>query len=604
MKKLFVILTNLFKETVRVFKLIIEIDSRLVFMYFFTAFIGAIAPVFASYFFKLTLDSILAQSSLQTDFSSVPFLIVFSLAMYFVMMLVDSVFYWGLNTAYFDYTLRNKIQMGMNYRFTKKMSELDLGHLESPEVQNLITKVQNNSSWQVADFVRMLNYLFRDFVGILTIIVVLLPISVWIPSVILLFAIPRVVLRYKHGNYVWSMFAGSAPDVKKLWYMTDLLCSRDSIIESRIFQSDKTLLKKLDKIQNNLFEINRKPIVKYTKVLFIMPILESIAAFCFVYLVLPKTFSGALSVGTFTFLISNLEQMRSLTSWGATHFGEFTQHSLFIGPYFELIDLPKLVKEKKNGKSFKEIKPVRIEFKNVSFSYVKGKKVLKNVSFVIEPGQSCALVGINGAGKSTIIKLICRFYDVDSGEILVNGVNIKDLKLSNWYKFLGTLFQNFVNYNFSIRENIMLGNSRVKDEKSMVDAAKKSGAYAFVSKFPKSYDQMLGRQFEEGVELSVGQWQKIAIARAFYEKAPILILDEPTSAIDAVSEYEIFQNLNKVYKGKSLILVSHRFSTVRNADKIIVLDGGEILEAGSHEELLNMNGKYAKMFNTQAMGYK
>jgi ATP-binding cassette subfamily B protein len=169
---------------------------------------------------------------------------------------------------------------------------------------------------------------------------------------------------------------------------------------------------------------------------------------------------------------------------------------------------------------------------------------------------------------------------------------------------LGTLFQDFVKYNFTVKDNIMLGAPHIKDEKRMHEAAVQSGAYEFIKNFEKGYDQMLGRRFEDGEELSSGQWQKLAIARTFYEKAPILIMDEPTSAIDAESEYEIFQNLEKVYKNKTLILVSHRFSTVRNANKIIVIDGGQIMEIGTHNELLKQNGKYAIMFNTQAKGYQ
>jgi ATP-binding cassette subfamily B protein len=214
------------------------------------------------------------------------------------------------------------------------------------------------------------------------------------------------------------------------------------------------------------------------------------------------------------------------------------------------------------------------------------------------------VVGKNGAGKTTMVKLLCRFYDVDSGEILIDGINIKDVSLADWYQYIGTLFQEFMHYDFTARENIMLGNTDVVDEKKMIEAALKTGADKFINSFPNKYDQLLGRQFEGGTELSQGQWQKLAVARAFYQSPPILILDEPTSAIDAEAEYEIFQNLKKLYENKTLFLISHRFSTVRNADKILVLDGGIVIEEGSHERLMKKNGLYAKMFMTQAQGYK
>ena len=229
---------------------------------------------------------------------------------------------------------------------------------------------------------------------------------------------------------------------------------------------------------------------------------------------------------------------------------------------------------------------------------------MDGVSFVIEPGESIALVGHNGAGKTTIVKLLCRFYDVSDGEILINDTNIKNLDLSRWYKFLGTLFQEFVKYHFTVRENIFLGAPDKNDEKAMKEAANKSGAAEFIERLPKKYDTILGKEFEDGEELSGGQWQKLAIARAFYEEPPVLILDEPTSAIDAEAEYEIFNNLEKQYKNKTLILVSHRFSTVRNANKIIVIDHGKIVESGSHKELMSLGGEYSKLFSIQAKGYR
>lgn len=603
MKSLFVLFKNLWRNVLRIMKLAFEIDKKNVFLYYLTAIFGAVSPILAAYFFKIAIDAIISVSSV-SGVSSVPFLIILVMASYFFMSFIDTAVYWGLNVGYFDYIVRNKFQMGLTYRFNEKMAGLDLGHLENPQIQTLITKVQNTYTWQIPDFLRMWNYIFKDIVGIVVIFFAILPYSFWIPLFVIFMALPRAYFRIKHGNYVWSMFGGSAPEAKKLWYMSDILSYKDSIIESRIFQSKDALLKKLSDLQNHLFEENKKPILKYRFVLVLLPLIESVVTFLLVLFLIPDAFGGAISIGTLTFIISSLEQMRASTAWGATHFGEMVQYSLFVDPYFELMSLPKLVKEKSKPKVFSKIKPLKIEFKNVSFSYVEGVYVLKNVSFTINAGERVALVGVNGAGKSTIVKLLCRFYDVDEGEVLVDGVNIKDLKLSNWYKFLGTLFQDFVKYNFSVRENIMLGNAKIKDEKLMMEAAKKSGSLDFIKTFKSGFDQILGRQFEDGMEISGGQWQKLAIARAFYEKAPILILDEPTSAIDAVSEYEIFQNLNKVYKGKSLILVSHRFSTVRNADKIIVLDKGQILETGSHEELLNMNGKYAKMFRTQAKGYK
>lgn len=597
-------LSELLHNIVRTMKLAYQIDGRLVTLYYLTAGIGAVSPVIAAYLFKLVLDNIVAGSQVSLAQVGIPLIIVFVLAGYFFIRLVETVVYWGLNVAYYDYLLRNKFQAGLNYRYAKKLSSLDLGHLENPEVQNLITKVEQTFTWQIPDFIRTWNYIFSHAIGIIVATIALMPFGPWIPLVVLLVAAPRVYLKAKHGNFVWSMYGGSAPEAKKLWYTGDLLTSQSSILETRIFQSQNALLERLQGLQNHLYEINKKPLDNYRWVLFLAPLIETAVVFAIVYSMLPNALSGALTIGSLTFIITTLEQMRNNTSWGAAQLGELYQNSLFVNPFFELMELPKLIKEKKGAKSFKDIKPPKIEFKNVSFTYPNGREVLKDISFAIEPGEGLALVGVNGAGKTTLIKLLCRFYDVSSGEILINGVNIQDLDIANWYAHLGTLFQDFVKYNFTVRDNIMLGAPTIKDEKRMHEAAVKSGAYEFIKKFDKGYDQMLGRRFEDGEELSGGQWQKLAIARTFYEKAPVLIMDEPTSAIDAQAEYEIFQNLEEVYKSRTLILVSHRFSTVRNANKIVVIDEGKIIEMGTHEELLEKNGRYAMMFTTQAKGYQ
>lgn len=372
----------------------------------------------------------------------------------------------------------------------------------------------------------------------------------------------------------------------------------------RIFQSQGNFLSKYKDIQDHLFNLQKKALDQYIRSLTWPSIFEVIVLFAIAYYYLPQVLSSVLTLGSFTLLINMIDRVKDGASGSVEMLGYVYEHSLYVDHYFEVLELPKKIHEVTEPTIFTKIAPPKIEFKNVSFRYADGPLVLKGISFAIEPGESVAFVGPNGAGKSTIVKLLCRFYDVTEGEILINSINIRELKLANWYQFLGTLFQDFVQYHFTARENIALGNPDKEDEKSIKEAAEKSGAAEFIEKLPKKYDQVLGREFEDGEELSIGQWQKLAIARAFYEEAPVLILDEPTSAIDAEAEYEIFNNLEKVYQNKTLILVSHRFSTVRNANKIFVVENGQIIERGTHEELLSQEGKYARMFTTQAKGYQ
>jgi ATP-binding cassette subfamily B protein len=280
------------------------------------------------------------------------------------------------------------------------------------------------------------------------------------------------------------------------------------------------------------------------------------------------------------------------------------ENLLYCRHWNELMALPPVIAAAPRPHRFPDVRPPRIEFRGVSFAYPSGHVALRDVSFVIEPGESVALVGVNGAGKSTIVKLLCRFYDATEGVILVNGVDLRTLDLAHWYAHLGTLFQDFVQYKLTVRDNVLLGDPSRVDEGAVVAAVEKAGARAFVEALPARYDQFLGTDFEDGEQLSGGQWQKLAIARAFYQAAPVLILDEPTSAIDAEAEAEIFDNLAAAYDDKTLILVSHRFSTVRNADRIIVIEEGTVVEAGSHDELVAGAGRYASMFAAQAAGYR
>ncbi len=250
-------------------------------------------------------------------------------------------------------------------------------------------------------------------------------------------------------------------------------------------------------------------------------------------------------------------------------------------------------------------KPPRIEFREVSFTYPgSSQKVLDKFSLTVEPGQKVAFVGENGAGKTTLVKLLGRFYDIDEGEILIDGVNIKQLDLPSWYETLGVLFQDFIKYEYPLKDNIRFGNAKLaQDMAAIVEAAKQAGADSVADQLPDKYNQVLGRTFEGGIDISTGQWQKVALARGFYRDARVLILDEPTAAIDARAESEIFERVERLAENKTVLIISHRFSTVRNADKIYVIESGKIIEGGSHEELIQLKGTYATLFNLQAKGY-
>lgn len=580
-----------------------ETDERITLLYYLTAGFGALAPLAASLTLKYLIDNLLITQT-STLASSIPFIIIVILASRYLVVFAENFVQSGLNRTYFDYLFRYKLQNELNRRFYKKLAYLDIAYLEDPGTQNLITKAKDTLTWRPPDLLRYFSYFLGSLVAYISAFIVLLPFGWWIPLLVTLTSLPRLYLRTKYGSIQWSIYGSGAPQVRKIWYFSWLLSTDTAIREMRIFQSQKELLSKFKKTQDYLYQLNKEPLDKYLRILTFLPILEASVLFAIAYSQLPAVLSAALTIGSFTLLINMIDSINSNAARVVVTSGEMYEHNLYVDHFFEVLELPKKIREIEKPVIFKRIAPPKIEFKNVFFRYPNGPKVLKDVSFQIQPGESVAFVGPNGAGKSTIIKLICRFYDVSKGELLINGVDIRKLKLSNWYRFMGTLFQDFVHYHLTVRENIAIGDPTKQNEALVRNAAIKSGAYEFIRKLPKKYDQMLGREFEEGEELSIGQWQKLAIARAFYHEAPLLILDEPTSAIDAEAEYEIFNNLERIYRNKTLILVSHRFSTVRNTNKIFVIEGGRIIERGTHEELLMKGGKYAKMFTIQAKGYK
>lgn len=596
------VLKNLLLGTKNMVRLAWETDRKTTLLYYGTAAFGALMPVLVGVLFKYFLDYLIPYSGLATG---VPLIGVALLAGRYIMNAAQNLVLYGINRTYLDYLLRYKLQNSINSKFAEKMLHLDIPHLENPEVQKLIAKTRDTKTWRPPDFMRYLGYLFASIVGYLSAFIVLMPFGLFLPLFITIVNIPRLILRVRHGSIQWSLYGSGATDVHKLWYLEYITAEPKVIMESRIFQSQPWLLERYRTIQKHLYEINKKTLDKFLRVLTIPAIFEMLVLLTTAALFLPKVLDGSLSIGSYTLLIGLIDQLSASASSIASQTGDLYENNFYVKQLFDVLNLPKVIKETKTPVRIDAKSPPLIEFKNVTFSYPRSSQpTLNNLSFIVEPGQSIAFVGPNGAGKTTIIKLLCRFYDVSSGEILINGTNIKDLSLDDWYQCLSTLFQDFVKYNFPIKDNISLSRTGTIDLYRMEKAAQNSGAAEFINNLPNTYDQGLGNEYVDGVDLSIGQWQKLAIARAFYENSPILILDEPTSAVDAEAEAEIFANLNDTYKDKTLIFVSHRFSTVRYADNIFVVEHGHITESGTHTQLMALEGKYATMFATQAEGYR
>ncbi len=590
---------HFFKNMLRIGVLVWRVDHWLFILSGLTTITMGVVPILMSYTFKLVIDGLVAN---QNPAGIISAALLGYLAFRYAISLGND-FLDLFNSWHTDPISRMKIEDYLNYSLAEKISSLDIDYFENTETQNLMTRAWGRGTSEIQNYIKELFLLVSAITMFTSSFIALAAYGIWMPLILTLVVIPRAFIIRNRVKIIWKELRERIPLQRERGYLVDILFKKETVREIRLFGARDELLRRLDSMQKTIREHTRHPIRKYLKQAPIPIVLETVAIFLFIYLQLPSAVIGVLSVGTFTFYLLNADRIISSAGSISGRMSRMLEMNLYTSDYFELMELPPLIEERKPGHRFEKVAPPLIEFQNVGFEYLDKTPILKKISFTIKPGEHIAIVGPNGAGKSTLIKLLLRFYDPTAGKISVNDFDLKDLKIKQWYEFVGTLFQDFSHYPLTIRDNIRLGNPKSVDTKRMIEAAKKSGAHDFIEKLPKGYEQRLGRKFDDSVELSQGQWQKLALARAFYEEPPILILDEPTSAIDAEAEAEIFENLDKAYQDKTLIFVSHRFSTVRNADKIIVLKKGQIAEEGSHEQLMKKDGIYARMFNKQAEGY-
>jgi ATP-binding cassette subfamily B protein len=307
-----------------------------------------------------------------------------------------------------------------------------------------------------------------------------------------------------------------------------------------------------------------------------------------------------------TFLAGSFRQSRDLIQRVLLSLSQVFEQSLYLEDLFTFLDIEPSIRPKPGSRAVPV--PIRIgfAFEGVGFRYPGSEHwAVRGLDFSLSPGERVALVGENGAGKTTLVKLLARLYDPDEGRILLDGVDLREYDIDSLRRNIGVIFQDFVRYDFLLKENIAVGNiGRLEDEPAIRAAAERSLADSVAQRFQGKYDQMLGKRFDGGVDLSGGEWQKVALARAYMRDAQLLILDEPTAALDARAEYEVFLRFSELTKGRMAVLISHRFSTVRMADRILVLKGGELVEQGTHEALVALGGLYSELFQLQAAGYR
>nr|WP_208492028.1 ABC transporter ATP-binding protein [aff. Roholtiella sp. LEGE 12411] len=501
--------------------------------------------------------------------------------------------------------LRALMGQRVNVLILEKALTLNLRQFEDSEFYDKLTNARREASVRPLSLVSRTFGLVQNALSLVTYGVLLVNFSVWAVVVLILAAMPVFIAETKFAGEGFRLFSWRAPETRQQHYLENLLAREDFVTEVKLYQLGKMLLGRYRSLFEQLYGEDRDLTLRRGLWGYLLGLVSTGAFYLAYAWIVLETVRGKISLGDMTMYLTVFRQGQSTFSNALTSIGGMYEDNLYLSNLYDFLEeeVPKSW-----GKAIIGLNPQDgIRFENVSFTYPgSSKPALRNISLHLKPREKLAIVGENGSGKTTLIKLLTRLYTPDSGLIFLDGLDLQEWDVDVLRRRIGVIFQNFVRYQFSVGENIGVGDVEHLDNKThWQTAAQKGMAQSFIDQLPQSFQTQLGRWFKGGQELSGGQWQKIALSRAFMRsQADILVLDEPTSAIDAQAEFEIFNHFRAVTQNQMVLLISHRFSTVRMADKIVVIENGEVIEQGTHEELLQLKGHYAKLFMLQAAGYQ
>ncbi|MFA5933717.1 MAG: ABC transporter ATP-binding protein [Candidatus Paceibacterota bacterium] len=514
----------------------------------------------------------------------------------------------SLIKSFVDTNFRFNLTQFIEIYFLKKISSLDIATIESTEYQELTQKANERGSMSIYQLISFSIDNFSNLIGVIVSLVILGFIDQTLLLYAFLGAIPALYVQLKYGKdiyWIWDLNSGNR---RKYFNRRHHFQNTTALIEVKLYQLAKNFLGEIKNIlssfNDELKSTERNKLTWELLALGVFVVFLGMGMWRIVHL----TISGTMPIGQMFFAYTTYRGFKGTLIEFFRKIGWMSEFSNYVGYWFKIDDLvPKIQNEKDAYNLHIKDLPPRIEFKNVSFRYdVASNKsyAIKDLSFVVEPGQKIAIVGLSGAGKTTLIKLLCRIYDPESGHILINGKDLREINLDSWQEQLAVMFQDFATYEFTVRESIAFGNPNIEpNEKKIKQAAEMAKAHDFIDRLPKKYDQLLWKGFEDGVDLSKGERQRMALARVLYRESPITILDEPTASVDALAEQEIFGTLEKLPGDRTVILISHRFSTVKNTDNILVIEHGQLIEEGSHLKLMKEKGKYAELYKLQKESY-
>lgn len=581
----------------RILKLVWAYDKKYLIIEFSLTVLKSVLPFVLAWYSALFINKITSGELTSIYDPGLISIVIVYLSLPFIMGLADVWYTYFFNKFYVFFA------QYIHLMFIEKRHNIDVQTYENVDFNNLIVRVNENEE-KILWFTDWFFYIVGKIVILGSVAFILFNYRWWFLPILIFSILPDLILQIKFGKIKYGIWDAKSEVKRKFnlltWYFSDI----SSLTEIKIFKNKdyfKNIISKLLGSFNSELNENENRRTKYKNLTTLIEV--SVGAFIVFYL-MTDVIDKTLAVGTFLFLLGRMTDTRDAISELFRGVSILSSDNKFVTDVFKFLDTEKVVK---NGHKKLEEETPDIEFINASFAYPDTKKnVLNNFNFKIKAGEKIAIVGVNGAGKTTLTKLIMRFYDTKQGSITIGGQSMKDIDLYDYYQRIGLLSQNYAKYKLPVKEAIALGNTDAPlDMERVIDSAKKAGAHDFISAWEHGYETHLGKEFDDGVEPSVGQWQKLALARMFYKNPQIWILDEPTASIDAIAEMSIFQELESLPEDKTVILISHRFNTVKNADRIMVIEDGEIKEFASHNKLMRIkNGIYRKLFEMQKKSYE
>jgi ATP-binding cassette subfamily B protein len=567
----------------------------------------SVVPVMTFWVGKLILDSVITAKAAHGSLAQVWRYLVLELAI----VLTGEIL--ARASSLIESLLGDLFSNAMSVQLMEHAAKLDLAQFEDPEFYDHLERARRQTVGRIA-LLSLLLSMSQDALTLLTLAGALIAYNPWLLLLLAVAVIPSFLGETHFASLGYSLLFRWTPERRQLDYLRYVGASDKTAKEVQMFGLAPWLTERYRDLSQKFYEENRNLSIRRGVVSALLSILGTVGYYAAYVVILIRAVNGDITIGTLTFLAASFGRGRDVIQSILLSASNVAEQALYLRDLFVFLGMRPTIESPPNAR----LVPAKIQsgfvFENVGFRYPGSEQwAIRNVDLVLRPGERVALVGENGAGKTTITKLLARLYDPTEGRITLDGVDLKEYDLASVRHAIGVIFQDFVRYDMRFDENIGVGeidSVRADLDKNngtptaITAAAENSLAASLLPRFSKGYRQMLGRRFEEGVDLSGGEWQKIALARAYIRDAQVLILDEPTAALDARAEYEVFLRFSELVAGRMAILISHRFSTVRMADRIIVLRHGKVEGQGSHEELLSKGGLYEELFTMQAQGYK